>query len=238
MKLLVAGWIGGAAFVVLISALAGDREAGRTGEGVASVKRPALSAQPSGSGVAATVARVREKLTGRRATATATAPEKNVESLGGRSGRRSTGTDLVVPVLGIDVASLSDNFEQMRGGGRRHNALDIMAPRGTPVVAAVDGTIRKLFNSKAGGLTLYQFDRGEERVYYYAHLDRYADGIAEGLFVQQGRVIGYVGTTGNAAPDAPHLHFSVEVLTPTKEWWKGSPVNPYLLLTTRASVLR
>jgi murein DD-endopeptidase MepM/ murein hydrolase activator NlpD len=108
-----------------------------------------------------------------------------------------------------------------------------MAPRGTPVVAAVDGTIRKLFNSGGGGLTIYQFDEAEERVYYYAHLDRYADGVAEGLVVKQGTVIGYVGTTGNAAPDAPHLHFSVEVLPPTKEWWKGTPVNPYPLLTSR-----
>lgn len=137
---------------------------------------------------------------------------------------------IVVPVLGIDPSALRDNFDHMRGGGRTHHALDIMAPRGTPVVAAVDGTVRKLFNSKAGGLSIYQFDRAEERVYYYAHLDRYADGIAEGLLVTQGTVIGYVGTTGNAAPDSPHLHFSVEVLSPTKEWWKGTPVNPYPLL--------
>lgn len=106
-----------------------------------------------------------------------------------------------------------------------------MAPRGTPVVAAVDGTIRKLFFSKGGGITIYQFDRSEARVYYYAHLDRYADGMAEGLFVKQGTVIGYVGVTGNAPPGAPHLHFSIEVLPPTKEWWKGQPVNPYPLLT-------
>ncbi|HLE55584.1 MAG TPA: M23 family metallopeptidase [Rhodothermia bacterium] len=135
-----------------------------------------------------------------------------------------------MPVVGVGASELTDTFLQARGGGRTHRALDILAPRGTPVVAAVDGTIRKIFNSKAGGLTIYQFDRAEERVYYYAHLDRYANGLQEGWFVQQGTVIGYVGTTGNAA-GTPHLHFAVEVLPPTKEWWKGEPINPYPLLT-------
>ena len=149
-------------------------------------------------------------------------------------GNRQPATgNVIVPVSGIAPTDLRDNYTQPRGSGRVHHALDIMAPRGTPVVAAVSGTIRKLFNSKAGGLTIYQFDEAEERVYYYAHLDRYADGIAEGLVVEQGTVIGYVGTSGNAAPDAPHLHFSVEDLPPTKEWWKGTPVNPYPLLTSR-----
>ncbi|MDQ3283079.1 MAG: M23 family metallopeptidase [Acidobacteriota bacterium] len=144
---------------------------------------------------------------------------------------------VMIPVLGIDFTALHDDYEQPRGGGRTHHALDILAPRGTPVVAAVDGTIRKLFTSRSGGLTIYQFDLKEERVYYYAHLDRYADGLAEGQKVKQGTVIGYVGTSGNAPPDTPHLHFSVETLPPTKEWWKGVPMNPYPLLTARASVL-
>jgi murein DD-endopeptidase MepM/ murein hydrolase activator NlpD len=143
---------------------------------------------------------------------------------------------IIVPVAGITAADLRDNYLQMRGGGTRtHGAIDIMAPRGTPVVAAVDGTIKKLFNSAAGGLTIYQFDQREEKVYYYAHLDRYELTIAEGLFVKQGTVIGYVGTTGNAAPDAPHLHFAIEVLPPTKEWWKGTPINPYPVLISPAS---
>ena len=142
------------------------------------------------------------------------------------SGERGL-NNVIVPVSGITTADLRDNYLQLRGGGTRtHGAIDIMAPRGTPVIAAVDGTIKKLFNSAAGGLTIYQFDEAEENVYYYAHLDRYELTIAEGLFVKQGTVIGYVGTTGNAAPDAPHLHFAIEVLPPTKEWWKGTPNNP------------
>ncbi len=145
------------------------------------------------------------------------------------------GGEVGVPVLGISASDLRDSYTQPRGGGRVHRAIDIRAPRGTPVIAAVDGTIRKLFTSKAGGITIYQFDVEEARVYYYAHLDRYAADVREGLFVKQGTVIGYVGTSGNAPIDTPHLHFSIEVLPPTKEWWKGEPVNPYPLLTKRAS---
>lgn len=139
--------------------------------------------------------------------------------------------EIMIPVRGVDARQLRDTFSHARGGGRTHRALDIMAPRGTPVVAAVDGTIRKLFNSKAGGVTIYQFDVKEERVYYYAHLDRYADGLAEGVFVEQGTVIGYVGTTGNAPAGAPHLHFAIELLTAEKLWWKGTPVNPFPILS-------
>ena len=142
---------------------------------------------------------------------------------------------ILIPVLGASPEKLQDTFTHSRSGGRTHRALDIMAPKGTPVIAAVDGKIRKLFTSKGGGITIYQFDRREERVYYYAHLDRYADGLREGQFVTQGSIIGYVGTTGNAPAGAPHLHFSIEVLPPSKEWWKGEPVNPYPLLTARAS---
>ena len=145
----------------------------------------------------------------------------------------SPASAVLLPVLGISPNELQDTYTQARSGGRVHNAIDIPAPRGTAVIAAVDGTIRKLFTSRAGGLTIYQFDVNEERVYYYAHLDRYAPGIYEGLFVKAGTVIGYVGITGNAPPDTPHLHFAIEVLSPTKEWWKGEPVNPYPLLAGR-----
>jgi murein DD-endopeptidase MepM/ murein hydrolase activator NlpD len=134
-------------------------------------------------------------------------------------------------VQGVQASDLRDTYSEARSGGRTHNAIDILAPYGTPVVASVDGTIRKLFTSKAGGLTIYQFDRDESRVYYYAHLERYADGLAEGQVVARGTVIGYVGTSGNAPIGTPHLHFAIEDLPPTKEWWKGEPINPYPLLT-------
>jgi len=140
---------------------------------------------------------------------------------------------IIIPVAGLTAADLHDNFTQPRSGGRTHHALDILAPRGTPVIAAVDGTIRKLDIGGAGGITIYQFNRDETRVYYYAHLERYAGVVAEGLYVPQGTVIGYVGTTGNAPPGTPHLHFAIEDLPATKEWWKGTAVNPYPLLTDR-----
>jgi murein DD-endopeptidase MepM/ murein hydrolase activator NlpD len=137
---------------------------------------------------------------------------------------------LLVPVEGVPYAKLSDTFDQPRGQERHHEALDIMAPKGTPVRAAGDGKVVKLFDSKPGGLTLYQFDPGEQHAYYYAHLDKYADGIKEGMPLKRGDLLGYVGTTGNADPNAPHLHFAVVALTPEKQWWKGTPVNPYPLL--------
>jgi murein DD-endopeptidase MepM/ murein hydrolase activator NlpD len=133
-------------------------------------------------------------------------------------------------VEGIKLAQLSDNFDQPRGKERHHEALDIMAPKGTRVVAVADGKVVKLFNSKPGGLTVYQFDPTEKYAYYYAHLDRYAEGIKEGSVLKRGDLVGYVGTTGNANKDAPHLHFAVVELTPKKEWWKGTPVNPYPMM--------
>ena len=137
---------------------------------------------------------------------------------------------LLVPVAGIQPAQLSDTYTQSRGGGRVHEAIDIMAPRGTPVYAVEDGRIAKLFLSQPGGITLYQFDPSERLAYYYAHLDGYAPGIAEGRTVKRGELLGYVGSTGNANPDGPHLHFAVFALGPDKKWWQGSPINPYPLL--------
>ena len=141
--------------------------------------------------------------------------------------------DVLIPVAGIEPHQLRDTYEEARSGGRIHRAIDILAPRGTPVLASVDGTIRKLFTSRAGGVTIYQFDESESRVYYYAHLDRYANGLVEGASVRKGDVIGYVGTTGNAPRNTPHLHFSIEDLPPSREWWKGTPVNPYPILSRR-----
>ena len=137
---------------------------------------------------------------------------------------------LLLPVAGISPGQLSDTFDDMRGSERRHEALDIMAPRGTPVLAVADGRIAKLFESKQGGLTLYQFDRTETFAYYYAHLDRYAPGLVEGQQLKRGELLGYVGSTGNANPDGPHLHFAIFQLGPDKRWWQGTPINPYPLL--------
>jgi murein DD-endopeptidase MepM/ murein hydrolase activator NlpD len=137
---------------------------------------------------------------------------------------------LSMPVAGVKPSQLHDTFDEARAAGRRHDALDIMAPRGTEVRAVEGGTIRKLFTSKAGGLTIYEFDPTETYSYYYAHLDRYAPGIAEGQQVTRGELIGYVGSTGNASPDAPHLHFAIARLDASKAWWKGDAINPYPLL--------
>ena len=138
---------------------------------------------------------------------------------------------LMVPVAGIPPESLSDTYDQSRGG-RKHEAMDIMAARGTPVHAVDDGKLVKLFNSIPGGLTIYQFDPSGQLSYYYAHLDRYADGVKEGMDLRKGDLIGYVGSTGNANPQGPHLHFAVFRLGPEKQWWKGEPVNPYPALRT------
>lgn len=136
---------------------------------------------------------------------------------------------LTLPVSGVKAAQLGDTYTQARAAGAPHEAIDIMAARGTPVLAVEDGRVAKLFLSKPGGITLYQFDPGAAYAYYYAHLDSYAEGITEGASVRKGQVIGYVGSTGNASPEAPHLHFAVFRLGPEKQWWRGTPVNPFLL---------
>jgi murein DD-endopeptidase MepM/ murein hydrolase activator NlpD len=138
---------------------------------------------------------------------------------------------MLLPVAGIKPAQLTDTFTQARGTGRLHDAIDIMAARGTPVLAAVDGKVEKLFTSKQGGLTIYEFDPAATHAYYYAHLDRYAAGVVEGMPLKRGDVIGYVGSTGNANPEAPHLHFAIFELGPEKHWWQGTAINPYPLLT-------
>ncbi len=135
--------------------------------------------------------------------------------------------DLLIPVAGMAYAQLSDTFADARGTGRSHDAIDIMAPTGTPVLAVADGTIVKLFESKPGGLTIYQFDEAGEHAFYYAHLDRYAIGLVEGQKVKRGHVIGTVGYSGNANLEAPHLHFAIFVLGPEKNWWQGTAINPY-----------
>ena len=134
---------------------------------------------------------------------------------------------LTLPVEGVERESLRDTFNEGRGTDRRHEALDILAPRDTPVRAVEDGTVAKLFLSVPGGITVYQFDPGSTYAYYYAHLARYADGLKEGAAVARGQTLGYVGTTGNAPPDAPHLHFAIFKLTDEKRWWRGMAIDPY-----------
>jgi murein DD-endopeptidase MepM/ murein hydrolase activator NlpD len=138
--------------------------------------------------------------------------------------------DLVLPVEGAERDRLVDNFDETRGDGRRHEAIDILAPRNTPVVAVADGTIAKLFESVPGGHTIYQFDPEQRYCYYYAHLERYAPGLKQGDHVSRGKVVGYVGTSGNAPPDTPHLHFAIYRLGPDRRWWEGEPLNPYPVL--------
>ncbi len=147
------------------------------------------------------------------------------------------GSALLVPVQGIAPPQLVDTFTDSRSEGRSHDAIDIMAPHGTPVLAVADGPIEKLFTSKQGGLTLYQFNRERTHAYYYAHLQSYADGMVEQRELTRGEVLGYVGVTGNSNPDGPHLHFAVFELGPEKQWWKGTPINPYGLLGGRPAGL-
>ncbi len=138
--------------------------------------------------------------------------------------------DLTIPVEGIGPDQLNRSFEDRRSSTRTHEAIDILAPRNTPVKAVDDGTIARLFYSKQGGITVYQFDLSERFCYYYAHLERYADGLKEGAQVKKGQVIGYVGISGNAPKNAPHLHFAVFRLTAAKRWWEGTPIDPYDIL--------
>ncbi len=138
--------------------------------------------------------------------------------------------DLALPLQGLTARDLHDTFNEGRSNGHPHEAIDLLAPRGTPILAVTAGVIQKLFLSKPGGITIYEFDPQGDYCYYYAHLERYADRLHEGMSVHQGEVIGYVGTSGNAPPNTPHLHFAIFQLGPEKHWWQGTPINPYPLL--------
>ena len=143
--------------------------------------------------------------------------------------RMAPGATLAMPLDSIDPWKLESTFTQARNG-HVHEALDIMAPRGTPVRAVAEGNVTKLFTSKQGGLTVYQYDDSQTWCYYYAHLDHYASGLKEGVLLRKGEVLGYVGSTGDASPEAPHLHFAVFQLGPDKRWWQGTAVDPLPLL--------
>lgn len=140
------------------------------------------------------------------------------------------GARLLVPVAGVKPEELVDTYTQSRGAGRPHNAIDIPAPSGTPVVAAADGRVIQLFRSDQGGITLYQLDPDGRTLYYYAHLQQYAPGVREGVELQRGDTLGYVGDTGNAGGGNYHLHFGVSLTRDPKQWWGGKDVNPYPLL--------
>ncbi|HEY0311405.1 MAG TPA: M23 family metallopeptidase [Allosphingosinicella sp.] len=140
-------------------------------------------------------------------------------------------TGLAIPVAGVKTEQLSDTFTQARSGGRVHDAIDIMAPHGTPVVSAAPGTVEKLFFSNGGGgITVYVRAPDQLYTFYYAHLQSYAPGLHEGQVVKQGDPIGLVGSTGNANPAGPHLHFAIHRMAPSEKWYQGQAINPYPLL--------
>jgi murein DD-endopeptidase MepM/ murein hydrolase activator NlpD len=141
--------------------------------------------------------------------------------------------NLIIPVAGVRPDQLLDTFDDARSEGRVHDAIDIMAAAETPVLAAADGRILKLSNSDRGGTTIYQLNANQELVFYYAHLSRYADSLAEGNTVKQGEIIAYVGDTGNAGPGNYHLHFSIAAVSDPKRYWEGTNINPYPLLHDR-----
>ena len=166
---------------------------------------------------------------GARKTPDEPQPRDDVPVVGPALAAHDSKSTLRVPIDGLDIDTLKGSFAETRGGGvRPHEAVDILAPRNTPVHAVTDGTIAKLFHSKAGGITVYEFDDDQRYCYYYAHLERYADGLHEGQRVSAGDVIGYVGTSGNAPKNTPHLHLAVFELTPEHRWWDGKAIDPYL----------
>jgi murein DD-endopeptidase MepM/ murein hydrolase activator NlpD len=233
------GFLAGAVFVGTIvsrypragsapSALGRTAPAVRSDDGLANVDAPVLvegdapAAAPPGAATAAPGTAAGTPTTARSADPTATIVPPSADELKRRG--------LAIPVEGIKPEQLVESFSDERSGTRVHEAIDILAPRNTPVKAVEDGTIARLFYSKAGGTTIYQFDPTEQFCYYYAHLERYADGLHEGDHVRKGQVLGYVGTSGNAPKDTPHLHFAVFRLTAAKHWWEGTPMDPYPIL--------
>src|SRR5436305_5572652 len=214
------GFILGAATVLLVVTLYG-RFGGRTQEPRTVSPPPPLPANPA---PAPAVPEAQRPAAPAPAAPSATAPSAAPPptDLAAR--------ELLVPVQGVQPQGLQDTFDQARSGGRVHDAIDILAPRNTPVLAVEPGRIVKLFTSAKGGLTIYQSAPTETYCYYYAHLERYAPGLAEGNQVARGRVIGYVGTSGDAPANTPHLHFAITRLPPEKKWWQGEALNPYPIL--------
>jgi murein DD-endopeptidase MepM/ murein hydrolase activator NlpD len=196
---------------------------GASGEGVAS-PTPTVTATPAETPAASPAAEA-------SATPTPAAAMPQTESMrGGDSTKPSEPPALLIPVAGVRPEQLQDTFSAARSEGRRHDAIDIIAPRGTPVLAAADGRVLRLFQSERGGITIYQLSTDEHIIYYYAHLDRYADGLTVGRVLRRGETIAYVGDTGNTTPGNYHLHFQVYRISDTKQFWTGENLNPYELL--------
>ena len=143
--------------------------------------------------------------------------------------------EIMIPVAGVSPSMIEDSFTAARDGDRQHNALDILAPRNTPIIAADDGTILRLSTNQLGGITIYAADRDHEFVYYYAHLDHYRDGLVANQKIAKGDTLGFVGTTGNAPKDVPHLHFQIMLWPSDGKYWVGEPVNPYPVLRGTAA---
>jgi peptidoglycan LD-endopeptidase LytH len=215
------GFIVGAALVAVLITKYGQ---GSQAEAAAS---PSHSSGVSVDGLATVDPQAREGSPGPAAVGTAGVPSAAMTSSPPADLARR---DLEMPVEGVKQQQLVRSFDQERSGARSHQAIDILAPRNTPVNAVEDGKIVRLFESKAGGTTIYQFDPSEQYCYYYAHLERYAEGLSEGQTVKKGQVIGYVGTSGNAPKNTPHLHFAIFRLTADKRWWEGTPIDPYDIL--------
>jgi peptidoglycan LD-endopeptidase LytH len=200
-----------------------------SGDGLADVDAPVLVPLRNVPGAAVPESGATAPPAANGAVSPAPGPERDAAAPSGAPAEL-TARRLDVPVEGVRRDQLVRTFEQQRSGSRVHEAIDILAPRNTPVKAVEDGTIARLFLSKAGGITLYQFDPSGTYAYYYAHLERYADGLKEGDHLSRGQVLGYVGTSGNAPPDTPHLHFAIFRLTEAKHWWEGTPIDPYDIL--------
>jgi murein DD-endopeptidase MepM/ murein hydrolase activator NlpD len=198
----------------------------RAGEQATSVSVPELSGEPLDAPPAEVMSETPVPADVIAPIATETAPPAIVTNETPSMRDADAPRAMIVPVAGIGRNALRDTFNETRGN-RRHEAIDILAPAGTPVIATDDGVVKKLFTSKPGGLTVYQFDPDQRFCYYYAHLDRYAAGLHEGQLLHRGEVLGYVGTTGNAPKNTPHLHFALIRLDKERRWWTGTYVNPY-----------
>lgn len=164
--------------------------------------------------------------------------DRTIVDPAGKTGPIAVGTvtvgpaGLAIPVAGVRVSELSDTYKEARAGGARvHDAIDIMAPTGTPIVAAAPGQVEKLFFSRGGGgITAYVRSGDGRWLYYYAHMSAYAPGLREGQRLLRGAPVGYVGSTGNASVSGPHLHFAINRMAPGEKWYQGTPINPYPLL--------